>query len=121
VNGQARPRPGPDVVMAFLSCGGRRDFSAARDLLDENVVRSGAGGHKSGRDAYLAYLGTVMKDALDYRYSVKRCIESKDGRTVVVEIDESLTRADGTALSVSEAMVFDLTPAGRIARITVYG
>ena len=107
--------------MAFLSCGPRRDFSAARDILDENVVRSGTGGHKSGRDEYLAYLESVMQDAVGYQYNVKRCLESKDGRTVVVEIDESLTQADGTELAVSEAMVFDLNPAGQITRITVYG
>lgn len=107
--------------MAFLACGRRRDFSAAYDLLDEHVTRSGGGDDKSGRDEYLAYLQTVMKDARDYRYHVKRCTESAGGETVVVEIDESLTQADGTELSASEAMIFDLTPEGRIGRLTVYG
>ena len=109
-----------DVVMAFLACGGRRDFSAARELLDENVRRSGAGADRCGRDDYLAYLESVMSGALEYEYTVKRCIESADGETVVVEIDERLTQADGTKLSASEVMIFDLTAAGRIGRLTVY-
>lgn len=110
-----------EVVMAFLACGERRDFTLARDLLDADITRTGPDGDvKSGREEYLAYLQSVMSDARSYRYSIKRCVASEDGRTVLVEIDESLTPADGPEIKVCEAMVFDLTPAGLIRRLSVY-
>jgi ketosteroid isomerase-like protein len=110
-----------DVVLAFLACGERRDFSVARDLLDADITRIGPDGDvRSGRDEYLGYLELVMRDAQSYRYEVRRCVPSEDGRTVLVEIDESLTQADGVELNVSEAMIFDITPAGLIGRLSVY-
>jgi len=110
-----------DVVMSFLACGERRDFSLARDLLDEDITRIGPDGDvKSGRDEYLGYLEGVMQEAQDYRYEIRRCVPSADGRTVVVEIDEGLTQADGVELNVSEAMIFDITAAGLIGRLSVY-
>lgn len=75
---------------------------------------------KSGRDEYLAYLETIIRGATDYIYEVRRCVPSEDGRTVLVEIDESLTQADGVEMSVCEAMIFDITPAGVIGRPSVY-
>jgi hypothetical protein len=109
------------VVMAFLACGGRRDFWAARALLDEDVTRIGPDGNVcSGRDQYLEYLGGVLGDVRDYGYEVRRCVVAEDGLTVLVEIDEHLTEADGAHQAVSEAMVFDLTPQGRIRRLSVY-
>ncbi len=107
--------------MAFLACGGRQDFSGARELLDADTYRTGPDGEvKSGRDNYVAYLESMLGGVRDYRYQVRRCAVATDGLTVLVEIDEALTQANGTALAVSEAMVFDLTPAGRIGRISVY-
>lgn len=115
-------QPGPtEVVMAFLACGGRRDFSGAEPLLDARITRTGPDGDvKSGRAAYLAYLGEVLGDVRDYGYEVRRCVATEDGRTVLVEIDEHLTEADGTEQAVSEAMVFDLTAERRIAALSVY-
>jgi ketosteroid isomerase-like protein len=110
-----------DVVTAFLACGGRRDFATARALLAEDVVRAGPDGDlKSGREEYVGYLEQVLGDVRDYSYRVARAVPSADGRTVTVELDESLEEADGTRLSVSEAMVFDLTPDRLISRISVY-
>jgi ketosteroid isomerase-like protein len=107
--------------LEFLACGRGQDFSGARELLDANVTRTGPDGDvKSGRDEYVAYLESMLGDVQDYRYEVRRCAVAADGLTVLVEIDEALTQADGTALAVSEAMVFDLTPEGRIGRISVY-
>jgi SnoaL-like domain len=114
-------RSAVDEVLSFLACGERRDFSLARDLLDEDITRIGPDGDvKSGRDEYLGYLQGVMGEAKSYRYEIRRCVASEDGRTVLVEIDESLTQADGVELNVSEAMVFDITPAGLIGRLSVY-
>ncbi|MGO9658491.1 MAG: nuclear transport factor 2 family protein [Acidimicrobiales bacterium] len=111
-----------DVVLSFLACGERRDFSLARELLDENITRTGPHGDvKSGRDEYLAYLESVLGDAKGYRYELGRSVASQDGRTVLVEIAESLTQADGVELNVREAMIFDITPAGLIGRLSVYG
>ena len=110
-----------DVVAAFLACGGRRDFASARSLLAEEVVRIGPDGDlKSGREEYVGYLEQVLGDVRDYRYRVARALPSADGQTVTVEIDESLEEADGTRLSVREAMVFDLSPDHLITRISVY-
>jgi limonene-1,2-epoxide hydrolase len=110
-----------DVVMAFLACGGRRDFSAARPLLAEGVTRVGPDGDiKTGRDEYLAYLEQVLAGASDYRYQVARAVPSADGRTVLVELDESLVEAGGNRVAVTEAMVFDLTPDLRVGRLSVY-
>jgi predicted ester cyclase len=107
--------------MAFLACGGRRDFSSAKALLAHDVTRTGPDGDiKSGRQAYLAYLEGVLGAVRDYRYEVRRCAATADGLVVVVEIDEALTEANGTELAVSEAMVFDLTPEGLIRQISVY-
>jgi hypothetical protein len=109
------------VVMAFLGCGGRRDFSGARALLDDRITRTGPDGDvKTGRDEYLAYLDRALGGARDYRYELRRCVVTEDGLTVLVEIDETLTEADGTRLAVSEAMIFDLTPELRILRLSVY-
>lgn len=109
------------VVLDFLACGGRRDFSAARDLLEEDVTRTGPDGDvKQGREEYLAYLSSVLAGASDYQYQVRRCAVSEDRLSVLVEIDESLTGATGAQVSVSEAMVFDLAPSGRIAKLSVY-
>jgi ketosteroid isomerase-like protein len=117
-----RDEPGAaHVVMAFLACAGRRDFSGAKELLDENITRMGPDGDvKSGRNEYLAYLESVLGEARDYRYEVRRCAVAEDGLTVLVEIEEGLTQADGTELAVSEAMIFDLTPGHRIRRLSVY-
>jgi hypothetical protein len=60
-----------EVVMSLLAFGGRRDLSQAQDLL--------------------AYLETIMPGATDYVYEVRRCVPNEDGRTVLVEIDESPT------------------------------
>lgn len=109
------------VVMAFLACGGRRDFSSAKELLDEAVTRIGPDGDvKSGRDDYLSYLESVLADVRDYHYEVQRCVVSPDNRIVVVEIEEGLTEAGGAELEVKEAMVFDLTAELRIVRLSVY-
>ena len=114
-------RPALEVVMAFLACGGRRDFSGARALLDRDVTRIGPDGDvKSGREEYVAYLGSVLGDVQDYRYEVRRGIVAADGLSVAVEIDEALTEANGTELAVSEVMVFDLTSARLIRRLSVY-
>ena len=110
-----------EVVMAFLACGGRRDFSGARALLDRDVTRIGPDGDvKSGREEYVAYLGSVLGDVQDYRYEVRRGIVAADGLSVAVEIDEALTEANGTELAVSEVMVFDLTSERLIRRLSVY-
>jgi hypothetical protein len=110
-----------EVVMAFLACGGRRDFSGARALLDRDVTRIGPDGDvKSGREEYVAYLGSVLGDVQDYRYEVRRGIGAADGLSVAVEIDEALTEANGTELAVSEVMVFDLTSERLIRRLSVY-
>jgi hypothetical protein len=107
--------------MEFLACGGRRDFSGSRALLDADVTRIGPDGDvKAGRDSYVAYLESVLGDVRDYSYEVRRTAVSADGLTVLVEIDEALTQADGAQLAVSEAMAFDLTVQGRIRRISVY-
>jgi ketosteroid isomerase-like protein len=109
------------VVMEFLACGGRRDFSGARALLDADVTRIGPGGDiKAGRDSYVAYLESVLGDVRDYRYEVRSTAVSIDGLGVMIEVDEALTQADGTELAVSEAMAFDVTADGRIRRISVY-
>jgi ketosteroid isomerase-like protein len=114
-------RPALEVVMAFLACGGRRDFSGARALLDRDVTRIGPDGDvKSGREEYVAYLGSVLGDVQDYRYEVRRGIVAADGLSVAVEIDEALTEANGTELAVSEVMVFDLTSERLIRRLSVY-
>jgi hypothetical protein len=107
--------------MEFLACGGRRDFSSAEVLLDAAITRIGPDGDlKSGRDAYLQYLVSVLGDVADYGYEVHRCVASTDGAVVLVEIDEHLTEPDGTEQAVSEAMVFDITQQGTIGRLSVY-
>lgn len=116
-----RDRPAAEVVLAFLACGERRDFAAARDLLDPAICRVGPDGDvKQGRDDYLAYLTTILGDVADYKYRVHRCAVSDTGLTVVVELEESLTEVGGRQISVSEAMIFDLTPGKRIRRLSVY-
>ena len=115
-------KPGAvEVVLAFLACGGRSAFSEARPLLAPDVARVGPDGDvKSGREEYLAYLEAVLARTRDYRYEVVRAVPSADGRTVVLELDESLVDADGRHLAVTEAMVFDLTPDLLISRLSVY-
>jgi ketosteroid isomerase-like protein len=117
----AAQRSAEEVVLAFLACGGRRDIAAAAELLEDDVSREGPDGSAlSGSRTYLGYLQDVLGQALGYRYDVRRCIVSADGRTVVVELDEELTESDGARLSVREAMVFQLSDRARIAGISVY-
>jgi len=109
------------TVRSFLACAESRDFSRARELLDEHIVRKGPDGDvKEGRDNYVAFLESVLATAQNYRSEIRRCIASEDGLTVLVEIDESLTNSDGSELKASEAMIFDLTAAGLIGKLTVY-
>jgi limonene-1,2-epoxide hydrolase len=109
------------AVRAFLACGQRRDFTAAYGLLDERITRTGPDGSVvSGREAYLGYLKEVFLGARSYLCQVRRCLVSADGRTVVVELDETLVRTDGEEMTASEVMVFDLTEQVRIGSLTVY-
>ncbi|MCU1490414.1 MAG: hypothetical protein JWM85_1819, partial [Acidimicrobiaceae bacterium] len=123
--GTAQGQPGPersaeDVVAAFLACGGRFDVDSAEELLDEHVVRIGSDGSvRAGRDDYLGYLRKIFTTVTDYRYEVRRLVASRDGSTVLVEIDEEVTENDGNHLEVSEAMVFDLTAENRIRQLAV--
>jgi ketosteroid isomerase-like protein len=109
------------VVSSFLACAEQRDFARARELVDEHVTRTGPDGDvKQGREEYVSYLENIFATARGYRSRVRRCTASEDGRTVVVEIDESLTEPDGTELIASEAMIFDMTTHGLIGALSVY-
>lgn len=109
------------VVMDFLACSQTKDWGAARALLAPGFTRTGPQGSViSGREPYLGYLQEVVGQARSYQYTVQRCVACPDGPTVLVEVDEVLMGHDGEELKAREAMIFDLTPDGRLLALSVY-
>ena len=110
-----------DVVSQFLLRQAAGDWEACRGFLDEDMVRIGSDGQAChGRATYLELLQQMHSEISEYDYQVQRMTEGVDGDVVLLEIVESARGTDGQGLRLREAMVFQLSAAGRITELRVY-
>ena len=69
------------------------------------------------RDSYTTFLAATMCGLVGYEMHVTRLVAG-DG-VVVAELDETVDTGEGRRRT-HEAVVFDLSPAGRIRRVQVF-
>ncbi len=107
------------VVERFLAAMVAHDWDAMAACLTEDVVRVGPYlDTYVGRDDYVAYLAAMMPTLPGYSMDVTRVVEAGD--VVTVQLAETVDDPNGKPLRTPEALVFDLAPDGRIARIEVF-
>jgi hypothetical protein len=111
--------PGEDgVVERFLTAMADHDWDAVGGCVTDDVVRVGPYADVyRGRDAYVAFLAEILPSLPGYTMNVDRVIYA--GAVATAQLSETVD-VDGAPLVTPEALVFDLTPSGRIARIEVF-
>lgn len=72
-----------------------------------------------GRDAYLAFLSSLMPTLSGYRMEVEGVYGTEDGTRVVAELVETV-EMNGRTVATPESLVFDLDDDGRIRGIRIY-
>jgi hypothetical protein len=106
-----------DVVQRYLDALAAHDWRALAATLADDIHRIGPYRDVyDGRDAYAQFLEHAIAALAGYALSVERMLVA--GRTVIVELNETVDDGDGR-LRTDEAVVFD-TGRGRISRIAVY-
>lgn len=109
---------GAQIVERYLTALGRQDWLALADCVEEDVERIGPYGDVyRGRDAYVAFLAATLRALGGYQLGVMRVVAA--GSVVVAELSETADTERGR-LRTDQAIVFDVSPAGRIARVAVY-
>jgi ketosteroid isomerase-like protein len=107
------------VVERFLTAMVAHDWDAMGACLADDVVRVGPYlDTYVGRDDYVAYLSTMLPTLPGYSMEISRIVAAGD--VVTVQLAETVDAPDGKPLRTPEALVFDLAPDGRIARIEVF-
>ena len=107
------------VVSRYLDTMVAGDWDGLAECLDPDIVRLGPyGDDYHGVDAYVPFLRATIESLEGYVMRVDRVVAAEGG-VVVVELSETVT-IDGAALETPEALVFDLAPDGRIARVAIY-
>ena len=98
---------------------GPADWEGLAQCLDPDVVRLGPfGDDYRGVDVYVPFLRTTLESLEGYSMRIDRIVAVATD-VVVAELSETVT-FDGTRLETPEALVFDLAPDGRIARVAIY-
>lgn len=107
-----------DVVRRYLDALAATDWPALAATLETDVERIGPYGdvHR-GRDAYTGFLAETLRTLQGYQLRVARLVATAE--VVVAELSETIDTPQGR-LRTDEAIVFDVSPAGRIARVAVY-
>lgn len=107
------------VVLEYLGTMVDHDWEGLAACLAPDVVRLGPyGDDYRGVDDYVAFLRTTLESLEGYAMRVDRVIAAAP-TVVLAELSETVT-IDGARLETPEAIVFDLAPDGRIARVAVF-
>jgi ketosteroid isomerase-like protein len=106
------------VVDRYLAALARQDWPALDACLTADVERIGPYGDVyHGREPYVAFLRETLRTLVDYKLVVERLITT--ATVVVAELHETVGTPAGRRRT-HEAVVFDLAPDGRIARVAVF-
>jgi len=107
------------VVRRYLDAMVAGDWDALAECLDPDIVRLGPyGDDYHGVDEYVPFLRSTIEALEDYEMRVDRVAAAGDAM-VVAELSETVTM-NGARLETPEALVFDLAPDGRIARVAIF-
>jgi ketosteroid isomerase-like protein len=116
-DGQAARAVG--IVRRYLDAMVAHDWEGLARCLDPDVVRLGPfGDDYRSVDAYVPFLRATLESLDGYVMRVDRVV-AVSADVVMAELSETVT-IDGTRLETPEALVFDLAPDGRIARVAIY-
>jgi ketosteroid isomerase-like protein len=108
------------VVERYLEAVAGSDWDEAATCLTPDVTRVGPFHDRyRGREPYLAYLRALMPTLQGYRMDLGRIITSGDGRSVTVELSETVEMG-GQTIVTPEVLVFDLDGEGLIGHIGIY-
>lgn len=106
------------VVRRYLDALAAQDWSALAATLDPDVERIGPYNDAvGGRDAYAGFLAETLRALQGYELRVARLVTT--GGVVVAELSEIVDAPQGRRRT-DEAVVFDVSSAGLIARVGVY-
>jgi limonene-1,2-epoxide hydrolase len=108
-----------NTVERYLAALPAHDWDTVRACLAPDVVRFGPYNDDfRGRDEYTQFLASAIEPLGGYELVVDRIVAN--GRTVLVELSETVDDGDRGRLRTAEAVVFDLGDDGLIARVAVY-
>lgn len=106
------------VVRRYLEALAARDWTALAETLDPDIERIGPYNDVvGGRDAYAGFLAETLQALEGYELRVARVIATDD--VVAAELSETVDTPQGRRRT-DEAIVFDVSSAGRIVRVSVY-
>jgi hypothetical protein len=105
-------------VRQYLAALAAHDWPALAATLAPDVERIGPYGDVyRGREPYAAFLAETLRALSGYELQVARLVATGD--VVVAELSETVDTPQGRRRT-DEAIVFDVSPAGLIARVAVY-
>ena len=107
------------VVERYLGAMVAGDWEGVAACLSPDVERLGPyGDDYHGVDEYVSFLRRTIESLDDYVMRVDR-VSELGPNLVLAELSETVT-IDGSRLETPEALVFDLAPDGRIARVAIF-
>jgi ketosteroid isomerase-like protein len=107
------------VVRRYLATMVAHDWEGLAACLAPDVVRLGPfGDDYRGVDAYVPFLRSTLESLEGYVMRVDRVVAAGPD-VVLAELSETV-EIDGKRLETPEALVFDLAPDGRIARVAIF-
>jgi ketosteroid isomerase-like protein len=110
---------GVATVRRYLDAMVQGEWDALAACLAPDVERLGPyGDDYRGVDEYVPFLRATIEALEGYVMRVDRVVAAGEA-VVVAELSETVTM-NGTRLETPEALVFDLAPDGRIARVAVF-
>jgi hypothetical protein len=109
---------GSGVVERFLHSMTCHEWGAMGSCLTDDVIRIGPYGDEyRGRNEYVAFIAGLLPSLPGYVMELDRVVYG--GSVATAQLAETV-EVEGRLLRTPEALVFDLAPDGRIARIEVY-
>jgi ketosteroid isomerase-like protein len=107
------------IVRRYLDTMVAHDWEGLAACLSPDIVRLGPfGDDYHGVDAYVPFLRQTLESLDGYGMRVDRVVAAGSD-VVLAELSETVT-IDGARIETPEALVFDLTPDGRIARVAIF-